>query len=186
MGIGRTTVRVVLALVLISLTTAAVVLAAPARSYAVPAVNGWQVVPDPGQSSSTSILRDVSCPSVTECLAVGSSSASTPLVEQSSGAGWTVDPIPVLPGGSSGALSGLSCPSTSFCIAVGEYWVTAGQNTPLIEEWNGIAWSIATGPTASGGLDRVSCATVGKCIAIGRDRLGNTLTESWSGPHGSV
>jgi hypothetical protein len=93
-------------------------------------------------------------------------------------------------------LSGVSCVSATDCFAVGD---TIGDFTlPLIEHWDGTAWSQATAPALpaangvelSGVLDAVSCVTSTDCTAVGMTENrtnpavsgdGSTLIEHWDG-----
>ena len=95
-------------------------------------------------ASRPATLSAVSCPSATQCVAVGSYLDSSgnpdagPLVEVSNGSGWTVPSTPKVPGG---GLMGISCPSASACVAVGTIDKlvgsdrTGGDTVSLIETY---------------------------------------------------
>jgi hypothetical protein len=72
-------------------------------------------------------------------------------------------------------LNGISCPSARFCVAVGltNSAVPAGGlypsagDTPLLEEFDGVRWSLMKSPIASGQLTSVSCVSIRFCVAVG-------------------
>src|SRR4051812_12423640 len=73
-------------------------------------------------------LLGVTCPTPTVCVAVGTADGR-PLVEQSSGATWSLKSVP---GSVNGQLAAVSCTSTTNCIAVGD----DGAH-PIALRWNG-------------------------------------------------
>jgi hypothetical protein len=86
-----------------------------------------------------------------------------------------------VPGGA--YLSGVACPSATSCIAVG----TAGR-VPLVERWNGSAWTTLDVPTIAGAvasiLNAVSCPSPKSCIAVGTATTrtaSHVLLEHWDG-----
>jgi hypothetical protein len=86
-------------------------------------------------------------------------------------------------GSSSAQLNAVTCATASFCVAVGLQGASAGGE-PLIEQWNGTAWSVVTGVTppasASNVLTGVSCAGPSFCMAVGSSGAG-ALAETWNG-----
>jgi hypothetical protein len=80
-------------------------------------------------------------------------------------------------------LNAVTCATASFCVAVGLQDEGAGGE-PLIEQWNGTAWSVITGdvPPASTNntLNSVSCAGQSFCMAVGSTETG-ALAEMWNG-----
>jgi hypothetical protein len=153
----------------------------------------WKISPAVRVTAAVSrpaTLSAVSCPSATECVAVGSYLDSTgnpsagPLVEMSNGPVWTIQSTPPVSGG---GLMGVSCPSVSECIAVGTI-DRAGSSAPLAELWNGTNWSVqrgAGGPGGQGALEGVSCSRLASCMAVGEGLMpsGATAdpTEVWNG-----
>ena len=89
---------------------------------------------------------------------------------------WTAANTPTVV---QGVLYGDSCVSASFCVAVGQNNVAP---LPLIEQWNGSAWTVVTGATVPTGsaLLSVSCSSVTSCVAVGETE-GTTLVEQWDG-----
>jgi hypothetical protein len=141
-------------------------------------------------ASMPATLSAVSCPSATECVAVGSyldpsgNPDSGPLVEISNGSGWTVQSTPKVSGG---GLTGVSCPSASECLVVGTI-DRAGSSAPLAELWNGASWSVlrgAAGPGSQGSLDGVSCSSPNSCMAAGSGLMPSGASsdpaELWNG-----
>jgi hypothetical protein len=59
-----------------------------------------------------------SCPSATDCVAVGFQ-AARPLAESWNGSTWSTEQTPAIPRRDSGELTGVSCVDTTTCIAVG-------------------------------------------------------------------
>ncbi len=151
-----------------------------------------QSTPSPG---GFSYLGGVSCPSTTDCIAVGSFddislSQFETLADRWNGHSWTVLATP--PTGSAGTaewLSAVSCPTTTSCIAVGGLDPGAGPPVLVAERWNGSQWTqlSITGPggNAHGNLLAVSCPTANLCIAVGityaTKSAGTLLAERWNG-----
>ncbi len=133
-------------------------------------------------------LNAVSCPTVSNCVAVGFSRYGT-LIETWNGTRWTkaVDPGPA--GSLSTNLSGISCAAVNTCEAVGSYLNAASTSLTLTESWDGNTWDTVPSPNPSGAagseLAGVSCADPYSCEAAGQsfDTSGDsvTLTESWDG-----
>jgi hypothetical protein len=154
---------------------------------------GWSISSPASLTALASMpatLSAVSCPSATECVAVGSYLDSSgnqdagPLVEISNDSGWTVQTTPKVPGG---GLMGVSCPSDSECLAVGTI-DRAGSSAPLAELWNGTGWSVlrgAAGPGSQGSLDGVSCSSPSSCTAVGGGLMPSGASadpaELWNG-----
>jgi hypothetical protein len=154
---------------------------------------GWSIGSPVSVTASASMpatLSAVSCPSATECVAVGSYLDSSgkpdagPLVEISNGFGWTVQRTPKVSGG---GLMGVSCSAASECLAVGTS-DNSGSSGPLAELWNGTSWSVlsgAAGPGSQGTLDGVSCSSPTSCMAIGDGLMPSGATsdpaELWNG-----
>jgi hypothetical protein len=150
----------------------------------------WSAVPSPNGSGDNNLFG-VSCVSVTDCTAVGSSGGSArTLVESWNGTAWSVVPSPNASGPSS-ALLAVSCVSATACTAVGSYDNAQDIGRTLVESWNGTAWSVAPSPNKGSGenyLTGVSCVSGTDCTAVGtnskdKDR---TLAESWDGTAWSV
>ncbi len=176
-----------------------VVVAPPAGAAA-----GWSAVPSPRFPGYGQVfLYGVSCPSTTNCFAVGWENSSsgpsinTALVEHWNGHTWSIMTSPK-PTGSPGDanLSGVSCPSTTSCFAVGSTQSGHAPNafSTLVEHWNGHTWSIMTSPNPRGSgtpnsyLDGVSCRSTTSCFAVGFSIFHGwtTLVEHWNGHTWSI
>jgi hypothetical protein len=148
--------------------------------------SNWTVMPNTTKApSSDEFGSRVSCASSQFCMAVGMASGDFPptgeFAEEWNGTTWSQSSLPSVPGASVIGLDGVSCVNATLCTAVGSA-VAGDVNTPLIEQWNGQAWSVAqfsaTGP--AGGLNGVSCTGGSYCLATGY--AGTTpYAEQWNG-----
>jgi hypothetical protein len=146
--------------------------------------SGWtlQTIPEPA-GASTGALLSVSCPTSTDCTAVGNADPSEPLVENWNGTAWTVQTT-----SGTGTLTGVSCPTTHLC------WAVGGNGSILAEEWNGSAWTLQSIPTPAGAtstsLAAVSCPSASDCVAVGSyinvQNMAMTLAEQWNGTNWSI
>lgn len=137
----------------------------------------WRVVSTGGSTHSLGTnLIGVSCPSITQCVAVGTGETSRELIaSRSSGGRWsrrnTPNPLGPLPS----ELNDVSCSSLQACLAVGRYYPSGSSSRasmPFAEAWNGTTWTVQSVPTPTGTtnaeLDAVSCPSPGSCTAIGQ------------------
>jgi hypothetical protein len=144
---------------------------AQATSGATPGPGAWQVATVPGILG----LTGVSCVSSADCWAVGGST-----IERYSGSAWTAvsNPTPVTGEISSAGLVSDACVAADDCWAVGSVGILGGSaSAPLIEHYDGAAWTIATGPATPAevagdgiSLDAVTCVSAADCWAVGQDR----------------
>jgi hypothetical protein len=172
-----------------------VVIAPPAS-----ATSGWSIVPSPRPKGWAGVtLGGVSCPSTTNCFAVGSagqpnSTTVLAFLQHWNGHTWSIMTSPKPKGAQSLGLSGVSCSTTTSCFAVGSY--QTGVLSPLVtktlvEHWNGQTWSIMPSPNPTGSansfLNGVSCRGT-SCFAVGYSRLphSTTLVEHWVGNRWSI
>jgi hypothetical protein len=95
-----------------------------------------------------------------------------------------------------GATSGFSnqlrkvvCLSTSNCFAVGASQASTTLR-PLVEHWNGTAWSLVTLPAPAGSVgmstDDISCIAPSTCVVAGAATFSTAtrpLIERWNGQH---
>jgi hypothetical protein len=154
----------------------------------------WSLL-TPAEPSTVGILTSLSCPSASQCVAVGSLEASSgaqgALTEAWNGTKWSVVPGPN-PAGQSAQLLGVFCMSPSQCLSVGTDVNPASQlGAPLSETWNGSVWSVVPvhSPVSTFvGLEFLGgayCPTTSRCLSVGAytDRLGNdrTLVNQWNG-----
>jgi hypothetical protein len=146
----------------------------------------WSVekLASPARAGST--LGGVSCPSRTDCIAVGSSGNKV-LVERWNGRKWSFQRTPEPIGSTRSYLSAVSCPSETRCFAVGGY----DNVDPLLERWNGSGWSIQStaepyGSDKDVGFDSISCTSQRACTAAGVDSNNNPVAERWDGAQWTV
>jgi hypothetical protein len=138
----------------------------------------WTLVASPNPTGQAA-LNAVSCPTATNCTAVGNvlnaaSMVSKTLIERWNGKTWTIVPSPNPTLFPIAGLSGVSCLTATNCTAVGsDYNVAATVAKTLIERWNGKSWTIVPSPNPSAlpspALFAVACATASHCTAIGAD-----------------
>ena len=162
----------------------------------------WSAVTAPLPANATPnpdvTLGGMSCPSTTQCTAVGqygdTAGDQFGLILRLSHGTWTPAAAPV-PAGSAavGSLDAVSCPSTARCFAGGSQQAegTSAQE-PVLLTWSKHTWRVvhialpanaAADPLAT--IAAVSCATAKRCIAAGFyvDSAGNEqgVLLSWSG-----
>ncbi len=85
-----------------------------------------------------------------------------------------------------GVVSGVACPSPSNCVAVGGYEDSNGSIWPLLDTWNGSAWSSQRGPVPSDvisaptfqQLTTVSCGSPVSCVAVGFYQGGSASVQA--------
>ena len=118
--------------------------------------------------------------------------AAVPLqtVNAGSPAAWT-QASPAIPANTvQSMLNGIACSSASACVAGGWDVPTGASEQPLIESWDGTAWTVATTPALSGSqaaaVDSVACAGAAFCVAAGWENAAATgrdqpLVEMWNG-----
>jgi hypothetical protein len=134
--------------------------------------SGWTFEPMPSPAGVIGAApAQVSCPSPTACMMVGTSTFRTSsggLVERWDGVGWSVQsPAGEFP------LSGVSCVSASACTAVGGIQSPTDQD-PFAQRWDGSTWTLARLP-GEGLLTTVSCWSSELCTALGPLTGGNAL-----------
>jgi hypothetical protein len=147
---------------------------------------GWTIDSVPGPSDSTyAQLSAVSCSAGTSCVAVGSyfsttSNRTVPLVETWNGTGWTPHAAVAPAGSPDTQLAGVSCTSASACTAAGSSTGALGYLTPLVETWDGTAWTVRTVPLPQGDLysefTGVACPGASACMTSGFYHFGNINT----------
>ena len=90
---------------------------------------------------------------------------------------WAVQATPVPTHTNEAQLLGMSCLSAASCTAVGYSINNSGTHLPLIESWNGTAWTVVPAPAPPGAsstlLESVSCMS-----ANGQDRRGPAARRS--------
>jgi hypothetical protein len=151
----------------------------------------WLVETTPAEASvGQPALNAVACPSVTECIAAGTSKAE-PLAEIWKGSQWKVMTTPMInlsTETSYGPFFGVTCPSVTECIAVGYQIVKTTASMAMI--WNGGIWSDQPSPEPHGSvstlINGVSCASTTYCTFVGEfstsaTSLPRAIAEMWNG-----
>ena len=134
----------------------------------------WRAQSTPGTAG---VFYGVSCPTVSDCVAVGSGLSPGPDKQYCSvsvalrwnGKKWTAQRTPS-PGGPA-QLNAVSCSSARACTAVGAYGSSrgGGSQQAFAERWNGIRWTVQRIPQPASQVDLfgVSCASASACTAVG-------------------
>ncbi len=147
----------------------------------------WSTMPN--TAIGVDYLDSVSCPDSAACMAVGWTMNGTLASERWDGSQWSDVPIANEVVGNIGeALTDVSCPTPSSCVAVGWHGVqitpTSGGEAPIVDSWDGTAWSevplpIALVPQLNDNLYGVDCWAPGQCIAVGGPQSGWTSVPSF-------
>jgi hypothetical protein len=168
--------------------------------------SSWRIVPidsprtyapqiDPGMVNGgehpTAAPQQLSCVSKTFCVFTGFWTGV--FVEQWNGHRWSKVAAPNAPNRPAydSEFSGGTCVSTKFCVATGGYAVSNAAWRPLVEQWNGHNWLIATLPklpqhfTGKPGfrLTSVECPSSQLCEAFGDPGFASTGVNGlmWNG-----
>jgi hypothetical protein len=153
----------------------------------------WAIVPSPDLVRYS--LTSLACPSETSCFATGAGGdyPLQTLVEHWDGNAWSVMTTPNVANTDNG-LSGIACATPTLCFAVGS--AGNGPVTPrtLVEQWDGMTWTIVASPSPSGSdvfpfLTAVACPSATACYAAGNYQSGSTtktIVERWDGTNWSM
>ena len=115
-----------------------------------------QPTPDPADADSFpgSVLSAISCSSATACMAVGNYTNTAgnvvTLAESWNGTAWKIETTLNPAGAQTTALVGVFCGSAADCTAVGRSFDAAGNQTAVVESWNGVAWTSQVAAVPSG------------------------------------
>lgn len=156
----------------------------------------WRIERLPaGPSGLSSRLSGVSCTSRTTCVAVGSAfdnvGHSESLAERWDGRRWSIQTVPMPPGGFRATLSAVSCAARFACTAVGDYSPAQSfvLDATLAVRLDRTGWSVQ--PTSDppraviSGLTGVSCPTRNDCSAVGAYDMGGgpviAVAYGWDG-----
>jgi hypothetical protein len=156
----------------------------------------WSIVPTPNVGSNGSSLAGVSALTPTDVWAVGNFNLGTQtnngrtLIEHFDGNAWSVVPSPNL-GNGGDFLTGVAAIAADDVWAVG--WFdnqTVGFLGPLIEHWNGTAWSVVTAgvPLSSGIiLESITAISATDIWTVGQQAGGSATNElHWNGTKWTV
>ena len=111
----------------------------------------------PGDSTASTALTAVSCPSTTSCVVVGNRVAAdgstgdlaAEMRGERSPLQWSVQTPPGPPGARVALLRAVSCRAPDSCVAVGTANAVVGRSSPQIEDWDGGHWSTAPAATTA-------------------------------------
>jgi hypothetical protein len=159
----------------------------------------WSLRSSRNVEGLSNVLRDVSCPTPTECVAVGATDTATvalpnnpevTLIERFAAGAWTIEPSPNR-AGTDNHLWGVSCPSAASCVAVGQSQtiVPVGQTPPttarswtLVLTYDLGTWTQTPSPSKGGTYNfqyGLSCPNVSNCVSSGEYiNLGTGRTRS--------
>jgi hypothetical protein len=135
----------------------------------------WQIVSSPNPSNDDDVLLRASAASANDVWAVGyqtSGSAFFPLAEHWDGTQWTASSVPAPPG-SFAILRGVTVIGPGDVWAVGAWYDPAtGRYEPLVEHYDGSAWSIVPGPVAAGDTELIGIGSgpTGQIWAVGKNQ----------------
>jgi hypothetical protein len=138
--------------------------------------------PNPGSGSEAG---NVSCISFTNCMGVGEYVDPSPsITEQTFALSWNGTALSVVPSADPSStfdeFDGVSCVNATFCVAVGSTQSPFPSSPqPLLETWNGTAWSVAplantaiiipsSSGTAVGGTSAVLDATASASAGVSK------------------
>jgi hypothetical protein len=136
----------------------------------------WTRQPIPAPAARVSYLSGISCPSPSDCAAVGYAgnrlgTAGVALTERWRTSRWTIDRTPRPSAARASFLSGVSCTGPRACTAVGYSNEANGAQALLAERWNGAGWRNQPIPRLPGEpaveLAGVACASDTSCTAAG-------------------
>jgi len=152
-----------------------------------------QTAPAPEGTSYGTVLKGVSCSSVSACTAVGYSSPSKEilamLVERWNGTKWEIQTTPSIAGAKETRLESVSCPSATNCIAAGSYTNASSNMFPMALKWDGTKWETMSVPAPEtailSSLHGISCSSTSSCVAVGLvfdfSFTQKTLAMHWDG-----
>jgi hypothetical protein len=159
---------------------------------------GWSVVPSPNPGAGN-VLSAVAASSANDVWAVGyywlANGNYQTLVEHWNGSSWSVIPSAnrdITPNNLLADVAAVS-PNDVWAVGINYGDLPPGTRTPppLIEHWDGAAWTIISSPTeaAGGELFGIAARSANDVWAVGRYHPRNiwqTLVEHWNGTSWSI
>ncbi len=147
----------------------------------------WRIVSSPNPSLTYNTLYSVTAVSTNDAWAVGfeanSVGTAQTLIEHWNGSRWSVVTSPNA-GSGDNELFGVAAVSARDVWAVGFYVTSTGEQTPLIEHWNGARWRVVPGPRSNtvAVLSGVAAVSANDIWAVGTSTIETqTLIEHWNG-----
>jgi hypothetical protein len=137
----------------------------------------WSVRSSRNVAGLSNLLRDVSCPTPTECVAVGATDTATStspnlpevtLIERLSGGAWTIETSPNR-ASTDNHLWAVSCANPTSCVAAGESQNTTKSWT-LVTTYDAGMWTQTPSPSRGGTFNYLyglSCPIASTCVASG-------------------
>lgn len=126
-------------------------------------------------------LLGISCPTNTQCTAVGQHVNGQPMVAADAQGSWSASTVAMRGPATEGVLTAVSCPSPTSCTAVGytepDASDLASGNEPMYATDVNGQWSAATvltAPDGTGTFTSVSCTSAEDCTAVGETRATST------------
>lgn len=152
----------------------------------------WQIVSNPNPSPTYNNLYSVTAVSSNDVWAVGfyanSVGRAQTLIEQWDGKQWRVVPSPNAENADNELLS-VAAASARDVWAVGFKFDSDGNQSALIEHWNGEHWRVVPSPSlnANEALSGVAAISANDAWAVGTSNFNTqTLIEHWNGSRWSV
>jgi hypothetical protein len=173
-----------------------------ARKAAAARTPRWQLqAPPESAGTADRAFGAVSCSSSSACLAIATHDYDQhgygQFSETWNGSHWTLRTVPAPGAVYPGAvyLYGVQCRSARWCVAVGTIGTTGTVGVsstdfvPVVDHWNGSAWTQAKAPVPAGAtmsqLGAVACSGTTACMAVGSSGKGSgvpgLLAERWNG-----
>lgn len=146
--------------------------------------SGWKTDPFPLPTVRQATADDISCPTATFCMSVGSYRYGTvdrERVDTWDGSSWTtVD----APGYRSLQPLRVTCVSSTFCIVVESWFIPLddiwSDSVTILSTWDGDGWSSRTTVNDDTGMIGVSCLSATSCVASNGVRVLAWNGANWS------
>ncbi len=150
----------------------------------------WTVVSSPNIAGSLSGIAAIASNNIWAVGENDSAGMQETLIEHWNGKAWTIVSSPnfALTGNTLAAIS-VDTASDIWAVGTTSSTSTASGNQPLIEHWNGTAWSLSSNPAVSGRLASVAAIAPDDAWAVGSYVGQNgtqTLAEHWNGMQWSI
>ena len=132
--------------------------------------------------AAVAYLNAVSCPTASDCVAVGAGNDGA-VIEATTDGGttWSPESVP----GAANVLNVISCPTASDCVAVGAGYVPGGVLTHpgvvVVTTDGGTTWTTPNLPGATTALYGVSCPTASDCFAVSANGGGSVVATTDGG-----
>jgi hypothetical protein len=145
----------------------------------------WSVVtvplPSGAAANPLAEIDGISCPTVSQCIAVGSyedsAGAQQGVLLTWRGSNWTARKAP-LPSNAGAnpwvSLNAVACPASSRCTVGGQYENAASTPLGLLLTWSRQHWTASEAPTLTYNVYAMCCPAVSRCYAVG-DGIGRPV-----------